>query len=353
MADVAQAAGVSAQTVSRVLSGRGIVRDSTRAAVDDAVRRLGYQPNLAARTLATGRTRRLGIILTESTSTARIMVEAGAQAACRRLGYRLTSAVVSTTGIRSLRRAADQLRSDGVEGIIVAAPVTARDRWTPKGFPVVSLDDASAGSPEFVTDQRAIGRLATEHLLELGHRTVWCVCGPAQWPEAKARVEGWHAALTAAGVVVPEVLHGDWTPHEGYRMGRLLAEDPSVTGIFAASDELAIGAMHALWDAGRAVPDEVSVVGVDDIPIAAHLCPPLTTVRQPFARLTDAAVRLLVSKLEHRAASAGDDGLDTQLTRPSLIVRSSTAAPASGTDGTHRSRVAQVDASGAGGRRVR
>lgn len=326
MADVAQAAGVSAQTVSRVLSGQGTVREGTRAAVDDAVRRLGYQPNLAARTLATGRTRRLGIIVTGS-STSRVMVEAGAEAATRRLGYRLTAAVVSTTGIRSLRRAADQLRSDGAEGIIVAAPVTARDRWTPKGFPVVSLDDATAGSPEFVTDQRAIGRMATEHLLELGHRTVWCVCGPAQWPEAKARVEGWRAALVDAGAPVPDVLHGDWTPAEGYRMGALIATDPSVTGIFATSDELAIGVSHALWEVGRRVPDDVSVVGVDDIPIAAYLCPPLTTVRQPFATLTDAAVRLLVSKLDKNTPPPLGGSADPESTRPSLVVRASTAAP--------------------------
>lgn len=329
MADVAAAAGVSAQTVSRVLRGQEGVRANTRAAVEDAVRDLGYQPNLAARTLATGRTRRLGIILTESTSTSRIMVEAGAEAAARRLGYRLTSAVVGTTGVRSLRRAGDQLRSDGAEGIIVAAPVTARDRWTPKGFPVVSLDDASAGSPQFVTDQRAIGSLATRHLLELGHRTVWCVCGPAQWPESKARVEGWRSALAAAGVVAPRVLYGDWTPDEGYRMGAVLAQNRSVTAVFAISDELAIGLIHAFWDAGRRVPDDVSVVGVDDIPVAAHLCPPLTTVRQPFATLTDAAVRLLASKLDKAAPpeSAGDG--ESSSMRPSLVVRASTASPTS------------------------
>lgn len=324
MSDVAQAAGVSAQTVSRVLSGQGTVRDSTRLAVEEAARRLGYQPNPAARALATGRTRRLGIILTGS-STSRVMVEAGAEAATRRLGYRLTSAVVDTTGVRSLRRAADQLRSDGVEGIIVAAPVTARERWTPKAFPVVSLDDATSGSPDFVPDQRAIGRMATEHLLGLGHRTVWCVCGPAQWPEAKARVEGWRSALVVAGAACPEVLHGEWTPDDGYRMGVALAENHSVTAIFATSDELAIGVMHALWDAGRRVPDDVSIVGVDDIPIAAHLCPPLTTVRQPFATLTDAAVRLLVSKLDRHGRPVSDQA-DPQASRPTLVVRSSTAA---------------------------
>lgn len=324
MADVAQAAGVSAQTVSRVLSGQDTVRDSTRQAVEEAARRLGYQPNPAARALATGRSRRLGIILTGS-STSRVMVEAGAEAATRRLGYRLTSAVVNTTGVRSLRRAADQLRSDGVEGIIVTAPVTARERWTPKGFPVVSLDDATDGSPEFVTDQRAIGRMATEHLLGLGHRTVWCVCGPAEWPEAKARVEGWRAALKRAGAPVPSVMHGDWTPDDGYRMGAEIAGNRSVTAVFATSDELAIGVMHALWDVGRRVPDDVSVVGVDDIPVAAHLCPPLTTVRQPFARLTDAAVRLLVSKLDRHALPLGE-GTDRQASRPTLLVRSSTAS---------------------------
>lgn len=330
MADVAQAAGVSAQTVSRVLSGQGTVRESTRARVDAAVRSLGYHPNLAARTLATGRTRRLGIILTGS-STSRVLVEAGAEAATRRLGYRLASAVVDTTGVRSLRRAADQLRSDGAEGIIVAVPVTARDRWTPRGFPVVSLDDATAGSPEFVTDQRAIGRMATEHLLELGHRTVWCVCGPAQWPEAKARVEGWRSALIEARAPVPDVLHGDWTPGEGYRMGALIAGEPSVTGVFAASDELAIGVSHALWDVGRRVPGDVSLVGVDDIPIAAHLRPPLTTVRQPFATLTDAAVRLLIATLDTSTRPhVGNDASDSRSMRPSLVVRSSTAAPPSG-----------------------
>ena len=135
---------------------------------------------------------------------------------------------------------------------------------------------------------------ATEHLLELGHRTVWHVAGPEGWLEAMHRLDGWQATLEAAGADVPEPLYGDWSAQSGYDLGRKLAADPEVTAIFAANDQMALGVLRAMNEAGRDIPGEVSMVGFDDIPEAAYFSPPLTTIRQDFDEMGTRGVRLLL-----------------------------------------------------------
>jgi DNA-binding LacI/PurR family transcriptional regulator len=162
----------------------------------------------------------------------------------------------------------------------------------------------------------------TQHLVDLGHQTVHHVCGPPTWPEAQLRAAGWRQTLRAAGRTVPRVLAGDWSPHSGYLAGQRLAVDPRVTAVFCANDQMAIGVLRALTEAGRAVPREVSVVGFDDIPEAPYLLPPLTTVRQDFAELGQHSMQLLVTQISTGVRTDGHVRFP-----PRLVVRDSAATP--------------------------
>jgi DNA-binding LacI/PurR family transcriptional regulator len=168
-----------------------------------------------------------------------------------------------------------------------------------------------------------MARAATEHLLELGHTTVHHLAGPQRWYSARDRLDGWRAALAARGRVEPPVVQGDWSAASGYTAGRALVADPAVTAVFAANDDMAIGLMRALTEAGRRVPEDVSVVGFDDTPVAAYVTPPLTTVRQPFDAMAQDGLKLLVHAIENPQA----DPLPMADPPVELIVRASTAAP--------------------------
>jgi DNA-binding LacI/PurR family transcriptional regulator len=220
---------------------------------------------------------------------------------------------------RSLSKLADQ----GVDGIVIAVPlisVTQRMEDITRNIPTVTLDGSrTAGARVLGIDQREAGRVATQHLLDLGHRQVWHVSGPDEWIEARRRRQGWQECLAAAGIQAPPPLEGDWSPDSGHRQGQILAMIPDVTAVFAASDEMAFGVIRALRERGRSVPDDVSIVSVDDIALAAYCSPPLTTVRQDFYRYGAAAVALLLG---------GDDaGVEESVASASLSVRGSTAPP--------------------------
>lgn len=169
-------------------------------------------------------------------------------------------------------------------------------------------------------------RIATEHLLDLGHETVHHISGPHRWYAARDRTEGWRTALRARGVRVPPVVGGDWSARSGYAAGPALAAG-DVTAVFAANDDMAIGVIRALLEAGKRVPGDVSVVGFDDTPVAAYVTPPLTTVRQPFDAMAAEGLRLLVHAIEHPQA----DDLDPGAPPLELVVRGSTAPPPSRT----------------------
>lgn len=174
---------------------------------------------------------------------------------------------------------------------------------------------------------RELARAATEHLLDLGHPTVHHLAGPRRWYAAKDRIEGWRAALAARGAHEPPLLSGDRSPASGYAAGRELASDSSVTAVFAARAEMTVGLIHALREAGRRVPEEISVVGFDGNPVFAYVSPPLTTVRQPFDAAARQGVRLLVHAIEKPDAElppASEPPVE-------LLVRGSTAPPPSRT----------------------
>lgn len=318
MRDVALLAGVSGQTVSRVVNESPRVDPATRQRVESAMARLGYRPHRAARALRTGRSHTIGLVVSTLASVGNSrMLQAVADAASRR-GYALT--VVTAADADALSAAFDHLRDQGVDGAIVLNEATAavRGAASPSGLQLVvvdSPDDDRFGVVQ--SDHDAGARAATTHLLDLGHPTVWHLAGPADSYAAAERERGWRAALEGAGLVVPPVVHGDWTSASGHRQGRTLAERPDVSAVFAANDQMALGLLRALAEAGRAVPGDVSVVGFDDIADAADYLPPLTTVRQDFDTLGERAVDALIGKID------GDPGVrETVPTR--LVVREST-----------------------------
>ncbi|WP_176308829.1 LacI family DNA-binding transcriptional regulator [Micromonospora sp. NBS 11-29] len=328
MRDVARLAGVSNQTVSRVLNAHPHVRDDTRRRVLAAVQALGYRRNQAARTLVTRRSGTLGIIAYESALYGPTSMLYAIEGAARSAGYFVTVAGLRDLDRRSVLDAVDRLRQQSVEGIITIAPkpvVAGTLAQVSDDLPVVGVGGGQDEAlPSVQIDNAAGAGLATRHLLNLGHATVHHVAGPADWPEANERADGWRAALHATGRPSPYATPGMWTARTGYAQGRRLARDPSVTAIFCANDQIALGVLRALHEAGRRVPDEVSVVGFDDTPDAGYFLPPLTTVRQDFAELGRRSLDLLLAQLD---AAGHQSAPERVLLLPHLVVRASSAAP--------------------------
>ncbi|WSZ38018.1 LacI family DNA-binding transcriptional regulator [Streptomyces sp. NBC_00190] len=302
MADVAKLAGVSHQTVSRVLNGAPHVRPGTRERVLAAIRELDYRPNSAARALVTRRSQTLGVVSFESTLYGPASMLHGIEQAARSAGYFVSVTSLHSLDGRSVQEAVDRLRDQGVEGVVVIAPqisaVSAVARLS-SSVPVVAVGPGSQSRVPMVSvDNRSGAEAATRHLLDLGHRTVHHLAGPAGWMESQDRQEGWRGALDAAGAPVPRVEPGDWSARAGYQAGLRIAELDDVTAVFCANDHMALGLLRALHEAGRSIPGDISVVGFDDIPEAAYFTPPLATVRQDFGELGRRALELLVEELE-------------------------------------------------------
>jgi DNA-binding LacI/PurR family transcriptional regulator len=308
MADVAQLAGVSYQTVSRVLNDSPHVKADTRERVLTAIRRLDYRPSSMARALVTGRSKTLGVVSFDTTLYGPASTLFGIERAAHDAEY-----AVSVSSLRALNRdsvlaAIEQLRNQGVDGVAVIAPTrVASDalRHVGADFAVVAVGAGpDASVPAATVDQVAGAVAATRHLLNLGHKTVWHLAGPADWKEAQDRVAGWHSALETAGAPIPALLRGDWTARSGYELGAELLALPDVTAVFVANDQMALGLLRRLREAGREVPRDLSVVGFDDIPESAYFAPPLTTVRQDFAELGRRCLRILLDRIEGNAATA-------------------------------------------------
>jgi DNA-binding LacI/PurR family transcriptional regulator len=318
MATVAAHAGVSGQTVSRVVNGSPRVDPETRARVESAMAELGYRPHRAARALRTGRSQTIGLVATTLATVGNSrMLQATAEAAAER-GYALT--VVSAA--KGVEEAFDRLVEQEVDGAVVLNEASALVPGThpPAGLRLVVVDAPTGGSFVSVhSDHRGGAAAATTRLLELGHSTVHHLAGPADSFAAEERESGWRAALDAAGAVHPAVVRGDWSAEAGFAAAPALAE---ASAVFCANDQMALGLMRWFAEAGRRVPEDVSVVGFDDVPDAANYRPPLTTVRQDFRALAERAVAALVADIEGDAAPLpAADLIPTH-----LVERASTAA---------------------------
>ncbi|MDG6109936.1 LacI family DNA-binding transcriptional regulator [Dactylosporangium aurantiacum] len=326
--DVARLAGVSHQTVSRVLNGHPSVSQSTRQRVLDAVRQLDYRPNAMARGLAGRRSRIVGVVSFDTLLYGPAATLLGVERAARAAGYGVSIATVERIDGPAVVSATGALAEQSVAGVVVVAPQTAATaalRSMPSGMPVVAVEaDTDGAIPTISVDQVAGARMAVEHLLALGHRTVWQLSGPRDWLETRGRIEGWLAALKDADLPAPPLMTGDWSARSGYAAGLRLAERDDVTAVFAGNDQMALGMMSAFHDRGIRVPDDVSIVGFDDIPEAEFLSPPLTTVRQDFDEVGRRCMAALLRLIE---ADGGRPAVAPTVA-PSLIVRDSTAPPA-------------------------
>lgn len=319
--DVARIAGVSRQTVSRVINSHPSLRPETRDRVQAVINQLGYRPNRVARALGGNRSRTIGVLASQRTQYGPAAAIQGIESAAQEVGY-----VVNTTNLvdstpDAIREALAQQLEQMVDGIVIIAPQTpVLDELNELELtiPYVLLHFRSPTDPhELFVDQLAGATAATRHLLDLGHRGIHHLAGPQEWMEAQARLHGFRTELSRAGIRPPPPVFGDWTAESGYRLGRQLIERPDLTAVFAANDQMALGLLHAVRDAGLSVPQDVSVVGFDDIPEAAHFCPPLTTVRQDFNELGRQCVARLINPRRQQAASAA-------ALPPALIVRDTT-----------------------------
>lgn len=322
--DVARLAGVSHQTVSRVLNEHPSIRPETKKRVQDAIAVLDYRPNLAARALVTSTTATIGILSATIGEFGPTSSIAGIEDAARAEGYSVSTVNLPTTSPEAIGEAIRQLGREQVGGIVALAPqvrVFNVLRGMAVGVPLVSLQTAS-GSDGFThsADQVAGARSVTEHLIAQGHTDILHLAGPQDWIEAESRMRGYLDALREADLPTFPPIRGDWSADFGYFAGTELARRRDFTAVFAANDLMAIGLMHGFRDAGLDVPRDVSVVGFDDIPVAAHVWPPLTTVHQDFPELGRRAVGILLAEI--RSEPVPQFGQ----VEPLLRVRSSSAS---------------------------
>ncbi len=323
--DVARLAGVSYQTVSRVLNNSESIRPSTKQRVIEVIEQVGYRPNQAARALVTSRSRTIGVLTSQTAHYGPTTSLHAIEEAAREAGYLVSTTSLATSDQESITDRLEHLMNQAVEGLVVIAPqvrVFDAIRDLEIRVPLVTLDSTDRDNQRSLSvDQIAGARMATRHLIELGHRDIVHLSGPQDWIEAEARMRGFLDEINDADLTTHPPILGDWTADFGYHVGRELLRYRDFTAVFAANDQMALGLIHAFRDAGLDVPRDVSVVGFDDIPEAAHFWPPLTTVRQDFAEIGRRAVALLLGELR------GELSLNHDQILPELIVRESTAPP--------------------------
>jgi DNA-binding LacI/PurR family transcriptional regulator len=313
---------VSHQTVSRVLNDHPSIRPETRARVLEVMAQLQYRPNRAARTLVTARSQTIGILAASSTQYGPASSIAAIEAAARARGYWVSTANIEARDPDSLAQGLAHLMAQAIEGLVVIAPQVRVIRAIAAqqlDVPYVTLQSAELDPGHTLSvDQIAGARLATRHLIELGHRQIYHLAGPQDWVEAEARMRGFLEEMAASDIPTTAPILGDWTADFGYYAGRELLRVRDFTAIFSSNDQMALGLLHAIREEGLDVPGDISIVGFDDIPEAAHFSPPLTTVRQDFSELGRRCVDLLLGPADASAPPV------TGSITPELVVRLST-----------------------------
>jgi len=320
--DVAALAGVSRQTVSRVLNEHPEVAEETRERVLSAMAELGYRMNNAARALGTRRSRTLGVLASNAEQYGPSRSIAAIEASARAAGYWVSAAFAEAGDADAVVAAVDHLIAQGMDGIVVVAP-HARTLEALNALridvPIVTLHSSGRGARGLSVDQAAGARLAVAELADAGHTRIAHLAGPADWLEAESRADGFAAELAARGLEPGPVIEGDWSAASGYA-ATVAIIDAGVTAVFCANDQMALGLLGGLHEAGVRVPRDISVVGFDDIPDAAYYWPQLTTVRQDFAELARRAVAVVIADAD-AAASVLDP------VAPVLVRRDSVAPP--------------------------
>jgi DNA-binding LacI/PurR family transcriptional regulator len=344
--DVARLAGVSHQTVSRVLNGHPSIRDVTKSRVLAAMNQLQFRPSRAARMLSMRRSQTIGILAAAVGSHYGPASSVSAvEDAARDRGYYATVAHLASVAPSAITAAIEELLSQEVEGIVIVAPrtsVLSRLAALPVSVPIVAAQGEprdAGGIPVATVDQEAGVRLVLDHLIGQGHQRILHVAGPRDWNDAQSRLRAFKAGLRAAGLPWSPPLFGDWTADSGYAIGRALVQEGAAgadgrkpglpfTAVFSSNDQMALGVIHAFREAGLHVPQDVSIVGFDDIPESAHFWPPLTTVRQDFGDLGTRCVTMLLGLIHGAGGNgAGMAGLAKGLDGPADAAPAAVAAP--------------------------
>ena len=324
--DVAKIAGVSHQTVSRVVNNHPNVSKATREKVEAAIAELGYRRNTAARSLVTRRSQTIGVLASELSQYGPANTLVGVENAARNAGYFVSIAALREVSKDAISDAVGHFMDQAVDGIAVLVPhsqTLAVLEQMNLPVPVVAVGSAGSASVSgAMVDQRAGARLAVEHLIKEGHRQIGHIAGPPDWTDGAERAEGWRAALREAGLDESLLVEGDWSAGSGYAIGRKLASGRAATAIFVGNDQMALGLLRAFTEAGVKVPDDVSVVGFDDQPEAGYFTPPLTTIRQDFEELGRRCMDIMLKEIESGAQ------VSSSVVPPELVLRASTAAPA-------------------------
>lgn len=326
--DVAREAGVSYQTVSRVINDGPRVSVATKDRVLAVIAELGYRRNDAARALVTSRSQAIGVIADASPRYGPVSTLAAVETAARDAGYTALVATMSNPAPQTVVETIRGFTERGVEGIVVIAPrvpmATVAQGMT-ANVPVVMLAPGEAsheGITVFFEDQELGARLATRHLIHLGHREIAHLAGSQDWLDGQVRLRGWQAELNAHKIPALAVQYGDWSGESAYRLGRRMVAEGLPSAIFIASDLMALAFLRALYEHGVSVPRDISVVGFDDNEFAPQVYPPLTTVRQSFATVGTRCMEILLDLI-------GGQPVDSTPAVPELVVRESTA-PAPG-----------------------
>ena len=330
--DVAAQAGVSYQTVSRVVNNSPDVRLETRDRVLAAIAELGYRPNAAARTMGGGRTMTLGCIAPNLVDYTFASILDGVQAEARSLGYQTFTGSAPT--VDDVQDLLEEMQERQVDGFLMLNPqVDGRFHHIlpliEKGVPAVYLMNTPANAPVSTVsgDDKYGGCAGTSYLLSLGHRHIVTIAGPNNEEGTHQRLQGYRHAFAEAGIAVNEslILQGDWSPESGYQtVQNLLGQGKSFTAVFTQNDKMALGAMQALRQTGLSVPNDVSVMGYDDMPLSAYFYPPLTTMAQPMDEIGRHASRLLIEHIENP-----DRAIEHIKIKPTLVERASCAPPKS------------------------
>jgi LacI family transcriptional regulator len=333
---VAQAAGVSPQTVSRVINDHPDVAPETRLKVQRIIERLNYRPNILARSLIYRRSYTIGVVAMASTYYGPSTTLVGIELMIRKLGYSLLLDFMHHPERDDIERIINRLLSHQVDGIIWAIPEIGVNRtWMHRKsarlpIPVICLSMQPDGPlPVVAIDNQLGGRLATEHLLCQGYDRIGIITGPMDWWESRQRLAGWREALEQAGkpATQRQVVEGDWTAASGEAAIRRLWEQyPETEAVFASNDQMALGVLQAAHRSGRSVPGDLAVVGFDNIPESLFFWPALTTVDQPLIDLGGRAVETLTLLIEAEHANERSVQVETVLLQPWLVVRDSSIA---------------------------
>lgn len=326
MVDVAKMANVSQKTVSRVVNGEPNVSEDARSRVVAAIEELGFVPNRAARTLVTSRSRTIGVISSGSSLHGPASMSVEIEKAAQKSGYTTLITHAPTGEAKSLESAIADMASQGVDGIVISYPGQTLETIRPPAaqIPLLALEHRPTEGDNWIlvgADNRGGARAATEHLLGLGHETVWHITGPSSWGASESRRAGWQDALADSGCAIPPAVEADWSVHSGYEAGRRLVAE-NATAVFAANDDMAIGAIRAFTDAGKRVPEDISVIGFDDLPVSEYLVPALTTVRQDFEEIVRQGMRRLTAAMEGHPVASRITSVTVH-----LVFRETTAPP--------------------------